>query len=265
MTGRIVGISLGMIAVGLGIGAGPPEGLDDWLFRPTVIVARGTSRGSGTVIASVSGETLVLTAAHVLEGKGEPKVEIHRYNLGLEKARDGKGWPKSIAATVAAVDRAADVAVLRMEGFEALPFVASLAAGQGEPGRGTVVTSVGIDGGAELASWTARVVDLARIDMEKGGGDRPFLLTDRRPDFGRSGGGLFVADGALVGVCVGRVDTVEGRGPGIFASGASVRRLLREGKLDGAVARSVARRLPLTEPISIERTRGVVPGAPVPR
>ena len=39
---------------------------DDWTFRPTVVVRRGTSQGSGTIIASVDGETLVLTAAHVV-------------------------------------------------------------------------------------------------------------------------------------------------------------------------------------------------------
>ena len=54
-------------------------------YRPTVVVRRGTSQGSGTIIASVDGETLVLTAAHVVKAEGPILVELHRYNLGMER------------------------------------------------------------------------------------------------------------------------------------------------------------------------------------
>ena len=252
---------VGAVAIVLLGGAGPVAPGDDVTFRPTVVVVRGTGQGSGTVIASVPGETLVLTAAHVLESEGDPVVQVHRYNLGLEARRPPEGWPKSIPARVVAIDRAADLAILKVEGFSAMPHVARLAPEAREPDPGTVVTSVGIDKGG-LSSWKTRVIESARVDMDKGGGVRPFLLTEKSPDFGRSGGGLFRPDGAVVGVCVGRAEAVRGRRVGIFASTASIHRLLAENGLDKAVARSMARRLPPSG--RVETTKGVDPPAPAP-
>lgn len=233
---------------------GEPSGPGrDLTFRPTVMVRRGTGQGSGTVIASAPGETLVLTAAHVLEGDGPPYIEVHRYNLGLERLRGREGWPRRLTARLVARDRDADLAVLRVEGFRALPFVARVADGPGEPATGQPVVSVGIDLGSKLASWSARVVGPARVDMKKGGGDRPFLLVDRLPEHGRSGGGLFAADGAVVGVCIGRAEVVRGRRVGVFASTESIRRLLREHDLEAAVARRP------TRPRPVEPTRATAP------
>ena len=71
---------------------------DDWTFRPTVMVRRGTSQGSGTIIASIERETLVLTAAHVVQERGPIAVELHRYNFGLERSRPAPGaWPRPSA------------------------------------------------------------------------------------------------------------------------------------------------------------------------
>ena len=257
-------IALMIASVARAVEPTPPPLLDDLLFRPTVIVIRGTSQGSGTVIASSPGETLVLTAAHVLESDAEPFIEVHRYNLGLERRRRPEGWPKKIPAKVVAIDSASDVAVLKIAGFQAMPYVATVAPGPAEAEPETVVTSVGIDRGAKLSSWRTRVIDFAAIDMKKkaGGGDRPFVLTEKPPDFGRSGGGLFRDDGTVVGVCVGRAEVIRGRRVGIFASNTSIHRLLRENALETSVARSLARRLPRSSPI--ERTRGVVPAPPAP-
>ena len=47
-----------------------PVPWDDATYRATVVVRRGTSQGSGTIIASVPGETLVLTASHVIKEIG---------------------------------------------------------------------------------------------------------------------------------------------------------------------------------------------------
>src|SRR5512144_797860 len=86
----LAGVALAVL-VAILPGASPPRvpadrpvPADDGTFRPTVLIRRGTMQGSGTVIASVEGETLVLTAAHVVRGPGELRVELHRYNLGLE-------------------------------------------------------------------------------------------------------------------------------------------------------------------------------------
>jgi S1-C subfamily serine protease len=269
------------VATAQGPAANPSLPEDDRTFRPTVVVRRGASQGSGTVIASVPGETLVLTAAHVVTGEGgSPSVEVHRYNMGVERALPARGWPVVLQAEVAAADPAADIAVLRVRGRAELPFVATLAPVGDEPRRGAVVTSVGIDAGAHLRSWRTRVRETAWFVMAPAGpeaddrdraGDavasgargsfhlrgrtdrrpdedlddpeRPFLITARAPEMGRSGGGLFSEAGALVGVCVGRIESERGRErAGVFASGESVRRLLLEHELDAVVARFEALR-----------------------
>ena len=268
------------------VGAGQSTPDDDRTFRPTVIVRKGTGQGSGTVIASVPGTTLVLTAAHVAlaDPAGELRVELHRYNLGVERDLPRAGWPLSLPAELVAADVAADVAVVRVNGRAELPFVARLSPPGAEPGPGAVVTSVGIDGGEHLNSWHTRVrenvwfvvdppkprpADRQRdapspkalaVDGnngsasgqfrgrilprprpdEVGGPERPFLLTEKSPEQGRSGGGLYTKNAVLVGVCVGRIEAGWGKGGGVFASGESVQKILREHDLDDLIARSEA-------------------------
>jgi len=240
------------------LGAGPmPVPGDDLTFRPTVIVRGGDGQGSGTVIASVPGEALVLTAAHVVRGTGPVRVELHRYNLGLERTRPADGWPRTLAGEVAAADPAGDVAVVRLRGCPTLPYVARLTAAGDEPGRGAAVTSLGVDGGARLDSWATRVREVSWFSMgpkpadDPGTGDRPFLITDRAPEQGRSGGGLFLDGGRLAGVCVGRVEVSKGRARGVFASTESVRLLLRDHDLEEVVARSAR----VVRPGAVQRTR----------
>jgi S1-C subfamily serine protease len=259
----------GLVALVLGLlaGAGPPldrpnaapsarkaTPADDQTFRPTVVVRCGRAQGSGTIIASVDGATLILTAAHVLlDGQGTPEVELHRYNLGLEthgRYASNHGWPRKLAAERVAMDAAADLAVLRIGHMKRLPYVAQIAPESAEPAPGAVVTSVGIDLGARLSSWQARVVAIDHFMLEHQTEERPFVITTRPPEHGRSGGGLFLQSGALVGVCIGRVvATREARDhsrTGVFAAPASIRRLLRENDLEETIARSQPAVRPVT-------------------
>ncbi|SIO43833.1 Trypsin-like peptidase domain-containing protein [Singulisphaera sp. GP187] len=232
----LVGCGWIAVAVAMAVAASPaadrPRPEDDWTFRPTVIIRNGNAQGSGSVIASVEGETLILTAAHVVEDQGPLKVELHRYNLGLEHDQAGANWPRSVPAEVVAADESADVAVLRIKGLRPLPYVARLSVQGAEPPRGTVVTSLGIDKGAHLSSWPTRIAQIDRFEIEGTGAERFFLITTRSPEHGRSGGGLFLANGDLVGVCVGRGNFMKGRNSGIFASSSSIRHLLRAHDLD---------------------------------
>src|SRR6185437_5818004 len=68
-----------------------PRPGDDATYRPTVMIRKGKALGTGTMIASVEDETLVLTASHVVEGSGPIHVELFRYNMGLERTRDATG------------------------------------------------------------------------------------------------------------------------------------------------------------------------------
>ncbi len=152
---------------------------DNMTLRPTVVVRRGKSQGSGTIIASIEGETLVLTAAHVLKAEGSIVVELHRYNVGRERmpAKPG-GWPRRLPASLAAADAAADVAILRIEKMVALPYVARLAADEGQVAPDSTVTSVGIDLGAKLTSWTTRLVKTVTFELNDSHSERMFSNHD---------------------------------------------------------------------------------------
>jgi S1-C subfamily serine protease len=220
---------------------------DNMTLRPTVVVRRGTSQGSGTIIASIEGETLVLTAAHVLRAQGSIVVELHRYNVGRERmpAKSG-GWPRPLPASLAAADTAADVAILRIEKMVALPYVARLAADDGQVAPDSTVTSVGIDLGAKLTSWTTRLVKTVTFELNDSHAERAFLITTHTPEHGSSGGGLFLANGELVGVCVGHAALVEERRVGVFASRESIRHLLdNHADISDVIVRSERRRAPL--------------------
>ncbi len=202
------------------------------------MIRNGNHRGSGTVIASIPGTTLILTAAHVVSDKGDLAIEIQRYNLGFnDPLNRTPGWPRIIPAQIEAIDVPADVAVIRVSGLAALPHVARLAPEAEPPKPGVVLTSVGIDGAVHLTSWRSDVLGAARVEVHKGGGARPFTVTTKPPEHGRSGGGLFRPDGAVIGVCVGRLTIGEFGTVGLFASPESVYKLLREKHLDTFIAR----------------------------
>ena len=95
-----------------------------------------------------------------------------------------------------------------------------LASADDEPRTTADVTSVGIDMGSKLSSWKTRLVDIFWFELNDSGNERPFLVTAKIPEHGRSGGGLFDADGTLVGVCVGHAEMVQGRRMGVFSSKA---------------------------------------------
>jgi len=101
---------------------------------------------------------------------------------------------------------------------------------------------VGIDLGAKLSSWKTGLVEVLWFGLIDGGKDRPFLVTDKIPEHGRSGGGLFDRDGQLVGVCVGHAELVKGRRRGVFSSVESARKLLENNELTSVIDRSEARR-----------------------
>ncbi|WP_435009699.1 S1 family peptidase [Tundrisphaera lichenicola] len=200
---------------------------DDDTFRPTVMVHKGKALGTGTVIASLEGVTLVLTASHVVEDPGPLTVDLNRFNLGLEKTRGGGAFPRSLRATIAARDPATDLAVLEIRGQLALPYVAKMARGDFPPAPGTVVTSIGFDLGQKLIGMTTTVRAIEQIDLGKGGGHRRFLVTENPPEHGRSGGGLFRTDGALVGVCTAKAEFDKGVVKGVFTTLGNIKALLR--------------------------------------
>lgn len=182
------------------------------------------------MILSGPGETLVLTAAHVVHDPGDLKVEIHRHNLGsrVMSLTEGGGWPRLVPAKVVAIDDDTDVAIVRITGMVAMPHVARIDSKAGEPTKGETLTSVGIDRTLHLTLWRTGVEGSARINLGRGRGPRLFTVTTRWPEHGRSGGGLFRQDGTLVGVCCGQLTVGSGPRNGAFASVESVREILQK-------------------------------------
>lgn len=221
--------------------------------RATVVVRAGSSQGSGTLIdwaprgegvpARERGDGIqrVLTASHVIQGAGASvMVELHRYNVGLEtQRREEAGWPRRLPAEVERVDPGNDLAVLKCSAnLDQGPartrstlrpkYLARVDLSvEGELAAGEVVSSLGIDRDARLLCWDTRVEGYMNLDVGRGGGVGRFALTSVPPEFGRSGGGLFLLDGRLVGVCVGRAKIRQGTEYGVFASRECVRKLLQ--------------------------------------
>ena len=128
------------------------------------------------------------------EGEGgRPRSSCTGTTCGLERfSRIAGGWPRTLAAEVVAADRAADLAVVRVGHLKRLPYVAGSPPGDDEPARGTVVTSVGIDLGEHLRSWLGLRRRGRLVHLEDENEERPFVITTRPPEHGRSGGGLFL-------------------------------------------------------------------------
>jgi S1-C subfamily serine protease len=239
---RIVAVLLACLAPVLLAAPDAPLPGDDATFRPTVMVHKGSSLGTGTVIASREDETLILTAWHVVAEPGPLTADLNRFNLGLERFRDKAAFPRHLKATIVARDPATDLAILLVKGQLALPFVARIARGDAPPMPGSAVTSIGFDQGARLVGMSTTVRAVERLDLGKGGGVRSFVVTENPPEHGRSGGGLFRPDGALVGVCIARAEFDKGPVEGLFTPLGSVKALLRANEdLARSVARSSAR------------------------
>jgi len=214
------------------------------VVSPTVQLRNGNKTGSGTVFRSVQNDTLILTAAHVVNGGSDLKVEIHRHNLNPNTRNpmltEGGGWPKLVPATVEAIDSAADVALVRIRGMAPLPRVCRFDPNSPEPTVGNVLTSVGIDRSLHLTRWTTGIVGPTLFEVIPGEGKRRFTITTRFPEHGHSGGGLFRADGTVVGVCVGQLTLKPGVPKvGLFASVGSVRKLFDEYEGKTAPAKNV--------------------------
>lgn len=134
----------------------------------------GFSLGSGVLVAP----GLVVTNCHVT-----------RQSETLRVVRGGVRWP----VTAQRADLAHDLCLLQAPGVQAA--VVPLAESEADaPVIGQQVTALGYSGGMDLQHSIGAVVDLHRLD----GGQ--VVQTSNGFNSGASGGGLFDADGRLVGI-----------------------------------------------------------------
>jgi hypothetical protein len=151
--------------------------------------AGGRSFGTGTIIDVYQGEALVMTCGHLFresQGRGPMWADIFP-----------PGAPNPVRGEVLSLlryDLEQDVALLAIR--PNCPVTPTpVAPADYQPRRGDRVFSIGCDQGAPPSLRDSQVTALNKY---KG---PPNIESAGQPVIGRSGGGLFSADGQLIGVC----------------------------------------------------------------
>jgi len=154
--------------------------------RLRVNEAEGRSLGSGTIIDSRQGEALVLTCGHLFrDSQGKGRIEVDLF---------GAGAAQSVPGQLISYDLQRDVALvaIRVPGTVA---VAPVAPAGFALRVGDALSTVGCDNGDAPTVHHTRVTALGKYLGP------PNVQVADVPVLGRSGGGLFTAEGYVVGVC----------------------------------------------------------------
>jgi thiol-disulfide isomerase/thioredoxin len=151
----------------------------------------GHSYGTGTIIDARSGEALVITCGHLFrdsQGKGAVMVEL------FTATPEGVRVVEQVSATLVDYNLDRDIGLVSIKPSNPVR-VAPVASTDTLIDRGDRVTSVGCDHGKDPTALATRVTNVDRYQGP------PNIEAGGAPVEGRSGGGLFNADGQLVGVC----------------------------------------------------------------
>lgn len=154
--------------------------------------ASGNHYGSGTVVQSAGGRSLVLTNWHVVPDGQQQVAVLH-----------GKDWHP---AKWVAVDTVTDLSLVRVEAT--LP-VAQLA--EREPPVGTVLRRWGFPGGGAMVAKSNKTLGVSNYRMQYPRTDGSYqdggaiYEVEQVPEKGESGSGLFDPDGRLVAVVWGDI------------------------------------------------------------
>ena len=148
---------------------------------------RSDSVGTGTIIDSVGNEALVLTCGHLFRDSG------NKSRITVELFQNGR----SVSLPAMLVDFRADQIDIGLISFKTngpVPMVRLLPRSENLR-EGQKVFSWGCDHGADP---TRRDTQITKLDRYLGA---PNVEIHGEPAVGRSGGGLFDAQGRLIGVC----------------------------------------------------------------
>lgn len=190
--------------------------VNDWrvsTVRIRVKDRKGMDLGSGTIIHSAVGRTLIVTCSHIFsELKKDSVIEVDVFQGDKHETYVG---------TLVRYNLEADVGLISIPTSNAVP-AAKVASIDYEVKAGDTVASIGCNGGELPTLEQIKVTELNR-----------FLGPDNiectgMPVQGRSGGGLFDRSGRLVGVCF-AVDKEDQRG--LYAGLPVIHQLLDDSKL----------------------------------
>ena len=158
----------------------------DYCTRIRVIDDTGINFGSGTLVDSRPGRTLILTCGHIFrELSDRSTIEVDVFS---------RGESKKYAGQIVQYDLDADVGLIAIESGNALP-TCRIAADTTHVVKGSPVVSLGCSSGRVPTRQQLRVTALNRYF----GPDT--IECTGVPVRGRSGGGLFDVNGEVIGVC----------------------------------------------------------------
>ncbi len=146
----------------------------------------GNSFGTGTIIDSRGEEALVITCAHLFrDSSGQGRIQVDLFAPGARNPVPGRLLSYNMEKDVALVAIWPGMSITPVpvapENYPIRP---------GEP-----VFSIGCDRGADA---TIRVSQVNSVNKYLGPAN---IQVAGQPVIGRSGGGLFTADGQLIGIC----------------------------------------------------------------
>lgn len=192
-----------------------PESTDpmEASVRIRVIIDGKINLGSGTIIQSYSGMTKILTCAHIFRGfNDDSKIEVDLRINNKEQTH---------IARLDNYNEEADLGLISVATTRPLP-AAAIAKVQRAPQLGEPVIGIGCSGGDPPTREQIRVTA-----VDKYNGPHNIECTGM-PVRGRSGGGLFNAQGQIVGVCI-AADRDEKRG--LYSGLLAVHDLLEQSHL----------------------------------
>lgn len=176
--------------------------------RLRVFDGHGYGAGTGTIIDTHGEEALVLTCGHLFrDTRGEGKIEVDLFIAGEVKTVIGQ------LIDYEATDR--DIALVAIRPGIAVQPVRVIPAGM-KVQNGQPVFSFGCDRGDDPSRRDTRITGIDKYNQHLGVSN---LEIAGAPIDGRSGGGLFDAEGRLIGVC----NAADYKGDiGIYAGPGSV-------------------------------------------
>lgn len=190
---------------------------DDQLIAATVRLRirdpQGHSSGTGTLIDARGGEALILTCGHIFrDSQGKGRIEVDLF---------GPHASQRVPGRLVRYDLKADVGLVAIQ-VPGPVTTARVAPPEHQLQQGQPVVSVGCDNGSDPTAKHSRVNSLNKFlgpaNVQVAG----------QPIEGRSGGGLFSADGLVIGVC-NAADPQDGEG--LFAAAECVHDMLDEAGL----------------------------------
>lgn len=180
------------------------SGRNNWRpIRAAVRVRTPGGIGSGVILSSVPGRTVIATAAHVVRGEPSVTVDLFR-DFGV----------KTFSATVAAVNNTTDLALLTVAS-NTLTLPAAIGSDASAVSLGDTVFGIGCSGGRGVSVMASRVVSTEGGDVYASG-----IVAQ-----GRSGGGLYNRRFELIGIC-----SATSENDGWYVGAAKLQSLLQEWK-----------------------------------